>query len=179
MALRLLGWSSCIQTRWPHPNLPWGCPCYTHPRAEAGLVGLGTPVLGTGNCTVWKVAVEGWVSSLSWFLDLCESSAGLSVSLPSSRHDLDHVPAFRQHRGFGLSLVNGPRRVPGVHKLHPKEEGLVGTGFYPFIAKRWRRSLFASFPPYPLHSLSILPSQVGTAGLPDPTLPPSTLFQHL
>lgn len=50
------------------------------------------------------------------------------MSLPVSRDEPEHVPAFRQCRGFGLSAVDGPSRVAGAHKLHSKQE--ASAGFY-------------------------------------------------
>lgn len=79
--------------------------------------------------SVWMVAVEGWGSSLSWFLDQCEPSASLSTSLPMRRDDAEDVPAFRQRGGFGSSPVDGPRRAAGAPKLHLKDEGPASTGF--------------------------------------------------
>lgn len=93
-------------------------------------------MLGIVIISVWIVAVEGRGSSLAWFLDWYEPNAGLSMSLPLSRDDPEHVPAFRQCRGFSLSPVDGARRVAGAHKLYSKEESLASTGFHLYLLQK-------------------------------------------
>lgn len=80
--------------------------------------------------------------------------------LPSSRGGPGHVPALRECTGSGLSLGGVPRRVLEEHSYIPKGDWPALDSTY-LLQKIWRKPLFSSFPPYPLHNLPLLLSQPG------------------